>query len=116
MSSTKAASNTTARTQVLQTNRHSYAYRRFGNGSGTPLLFLQHFTGTLDNWDPAVTDPLAEGRTVILFETAGIGRSTGTVPETVAGMADHAMRFLDTLRLTKLDVLGFSVGGMVAQV
>ena len=55
MSSTKAASNTTAPTQFLQVNGHSYAYRRFGNSSGLPLLCLQHFTGTLDNWDPAVT-------------------------------------------------------------
>ena len=68
MSSTKTVSNTTAPTQFLQVNGHSYAYRRFGNGSGRPLLFLQHFTGTLDNWDPAVTDPLASGREVILFD------------------------------------------------
>src|SRR5258705_9381943 len=83
MSSTKAASNTNARTQTLQANGHSYAYRRFGNGSGLPLLFLQHFTGTLDNWDPAVTDPLASGREVILFDNAGLGRSTGEVQHTV---------------------------------
>ncbi|MCU1263153.1 MAG: alpha/beta hydrolase, partial [Bryobacterales bacterium] len=54
-------------------------YRRFGSGPGTPLLFLQHFTGTLDNWDPAVTDTLALGRSIILFESAGIGRSSGKV-------------------------------------
>ena len=79
MSSTATASNTTAPTQILQVNGHSYAYRRFGNGSGLPLLCLQHFTGTLDNWDPAVTDPLASGREVILFDNAGIGRSSGEV-------------------------------------
>ncbi len=114
MSSTKAASNTIARTQVLQANRHSYAYRRFGNGSGLPLLFLQHFTGTLDNWDPAVTDPLASGREVILFDNAGLGRSTGEVPHTVAEMAGHAMAFLDGLGIKRCDVLGYSLGGMVA--
>ena len=64
-------------------------YRRFGSGSGLPLLFLQHFTGTLDNWDPAVTDALASGREVILFESAGLGRSTGKVPDTIGGMAKH---------------------------
>ena len=116
MNSTGKPSNTTAPTRCVTAGENTYAYRQFGLGPGTPLLFLQHFTGTLDNWDPAVTDPLAEGRTVILFENAGIGRSTGTVPETVAGMADHAMRFLETLGLTKVDVLGFSLGGMVAQV
>jgi hypothetical protein len=61
-----AASNITARTQFLEIGTQRYAYRRFGGGSGCPLLFLQHFTGTLDNWDPAVTDPLAVGREVIL--------------------------------------------------
>src|SRR6266851_3973340 len=114
MSSTKAASNTNARTQTLQANGHSYAYRHFGNGSGLPLLFLQHFTGTLDNWDPAVTDPLASGREVILFDNAGLGRSTGEVPHTVAEMAGHAMTFLDGLGIKRCDVLGYSLGGMVA--
>lgn len=88
--------------------------RRFGKGSGRPLLFLQHFRGTLDNWDPAVTNPLATGREVILFESAGVGRSTGKVPKTVSGMAMHALAFLDGLGLTTCDVLGFSLGGMVA--
>jgi pimeloyl-ACP methyl ester carboxylesterase len=73
MSSTKTASGTSAPTEFLQVNGQSYAYRRFGNGPGLPLLFLQHFTGTLDNWDPAVTDPLATGREVILFDNAGWG-------------------------------------------
>jgi pimeloyl-ACP methyl ester carboxylesterase len=114
MPSTKTASNTTAATQFLQVNDHSYAYRRFGNGSGPPLLCLQHFTGTLDNWDPAVTDPLASGREVILFDNAGVGRSTGEVPETIGGMAEHPMAFLDELEITTCDVIGYSLGGMVA--
>ncbi len=109
------ASNTTASTQFLAVKNEKYAYRRFGNGSQPPLLLLQHFTGTLDNWDPAVTDPLAERGELILFESAGIGRSTGKVPETVAGMAEHALAFLDGLGLNTCDVLGFSLGGMVAQ-
>ena len=107
MSSTKTASNTTAPTQFLQVNGQSYAYRRFGNGPGLPLLFLQHFTGTLDNWDPAVTDPLASGREVILFDNAGVGRSTGDVPQTIAGMAEHAMAFLDGLGIETCDVVGY---------
>lgn len=71
--------------------------------------------GTLDNWDPAVTDALAEGREVLLFDNAGVGRSSGTVPETVAGMAKHAQALLDGLAIKSCDVLGFSLGGMVAQ-
>ncbi len=99
MLNAKSASNITAQTQFLQVGDERYAYRRFGKGSGRPLLFLQHFTGTLDNWDPAVTDPLALGREVILFESAGVGRSTGKVPKTVSGMAIHALAFLDGLGL-----------------
>ena len=109
------ASNITAPTQFLQVESERYAYRRFGSGSKLPLLCLQHFTGTLDNWDPAVTGPLAAEREVILFENAGIGRSSGTVPKTIAGMAAHALAFLNGLGLKTCDVLGFSLGGMVAQ-
>jgi len=110
-----SASNITAATQALRGRSETYAYRRFGSGPARPLLFLQHFTGTLDNWDPAVTDPLAEGREVILFDSAGVGRSTGKVPTTVSGMATHALDFLDSLKVGGCDVLGFSLGGMVAQ-
>ena len=115
MSITTTASNRTAPTQFFRAGNHTYAYRRFGSGPGRPLVCLQHFTGTLDNWDSAVTDPLASGRDVILFDSAGVGRSTGTVPDTIGGMATHALDFLDGLGLDNCDVLGFSLGGMVAQ-
>src|SRR2546425_11296203 len=115
MSMTTTTSNTTAPTQFLRGRNETYACRRFGSGPARPLLFLQHFTGTLDNWDPAVTDLLASGREVILFDSAGVGRSAGKVPITVAGMASHALDFLDGLELDSCDVLGFSLGGMVAQ-
>jgi pimeloyl-ACP methyl ester carboxylesterase len=108
-------SNITAPTQFLQLGEQRYAYRRFGASVGRPLLCLQHFAGTLDNWDPAITDPLAMGREVVLFESAGVGRSTGQVPETVGGMAAHALMFMDGLGLSRCDVLGFSLGGMIAQ-
>jgi pimeloyl-ACP methyl ester carboxylesterase len=115
MLSTAIASNITAPTQFLEMANQRYAYRRFGDGPGLPLLFLQHFTGTLDNWDPAVTDPLASRSEVILFDNAGIGRSSGKVPNTIREMAKHALAFLDGLGLTTCDVLGYSLGGMVAQ-
>jgi len=110
-----AAGATTAPTEFLRVKDETYAYRRIGGGFRRPLLCLQHFMGTLDNWDPAVTDPLGDNREVILFDSAGIGRSTGTVPTTVTGMAAHALNFLDGLCVTSCDVLGFSLGGMVAQ-
>lgn len=115
MEAIQRASNITAPTQFLAVKNEEYAYRRFGSGPAHPLLLLQHFTGTLDNWDSAVTDPLAQRGEVILFESAGLGRSSGKVPETVAGMAQHALAFLDGLGLDTCDVLGFSLGGMVAQ-
>jgi len=115
MATENGSSTVTAPTRFIQAGNERYAYRRFGSGSKLPLLCLQHFTGTLDNWDPAVTDPLAMDREVLLFDNAGLGRSSGAVPTTVAGMAMHAHAFLDALRLETCDVLGFSLGGMVAQ-
>jgi pimeloyl-ACP methyl ester carboxylesterase len=79
------------------------------------VLCLQHFTGNLDNWDPAVTDPLATDREVILFDNAGIGRSSGTVPQTIGAMAEHTLAFMEGLRLDHCDILGYSLGGMIAQ-
>src|SRR5215813_5122284 len=115
MSITTTNTTTTAPTQLLRGARETYAYRRVGGGIRRPLICLQHFTGTLDNWDRAVIDPLAPEREVILFDSAGVGRSTGKVPTTVAGMAMHALDFLDALGVTSCDILGFSLGGMVAQ-
>ena len=108
-------SNITAPTKFIDTKLERYAYRRFGNRIGLPLICLQHFTGTLDNWDPAVIDPLASGHDVILFESAGVGRSSGEVPPSIPEMAKHALAFLDALALPQLDVFGYSLGGMIAQ-
>ena len=95
MTSTETPSNTTAPTQYLAAGDNTYAYRRFGSGPGAPLLLLQHFTGTLDNWDPAVTDSLALGRPVVLFESPGIGRSGGKVPEMRQRLAQVARTELE---------------------
>jgi pimeloyl-ACP methyl ester carboxylesterase len=110
-----SSSAITAPTQFLQTQKEKYAYRRFGKKSKYPLLCLQHFTGTLDNWDPAVTDPLAADHDIILFDNAGVGGSTGKVPTTMAAMAEHVSTFLNTLGIETCDVLGFSLGGVIAQ-
>jgi pimeloyl-ACP methyl ester carboxylesterase len=105
----------TAPTRHIEAEGHRYAYRRFGATGKTPIVCLQHFTGTLDNWDPAIVDALALDREVILFENAGIGGSAGTVPTTIDGMTDHAVRFIDALGLARVHVLGFSLGGFLAQ-
>ena len=104
----------TTPTRFVEVGSQRYAYRRFGGGEHLPLLCLQHFTGNLDNWDPLVTSALAEHREVILFDNAGIGRSSGEVPKTVGAMADHVLAFLDALDLKSVDILGYSLGGMVA--
>jgi len=105
----------TAPTQYVEANGIRFAYRRFGNPQGVPLIMNIHFTGTMDHWDPAVTDGLAQGREVILFNNAGISSSSGTVPESIEEMAANAAAFIDALELKQVDVLGFSMGGLIAQ-
>jgi pimeloyl-ACP methyl ester carboxylesterase len=105
----------TAPTQFVEANGTRYAYRRFGKPGGVPLAFNQHFTGTMDHWDPAVTDGFANDREVILFNNAGVSSSSGEVPTTIETMGANAVAFISALGLTKVDVLGFSIGGFVAQ-
>jgi len=107
---------TTAPTQFLDVGGTSFAYRRFGTPGSTPLVFTQHFMGNLDNFDPAISDALAPGREVVLFDNAGVGRSTGAAPDTIAAMAADAARFVDGLGLRSIDLLGHSMGGEIAQV
>jgi pimeloyl-ACP methyl ester carboxylesterase len=105
----------TVPTRFVEAKGIRFAYRRFGKQGGVPTVFNQHFAGNLDNWDPAVLDGLARQREVILFNNAGIASSSGEVPTTFAGMAANAEAFIDALKLNQVDVLGFSIGGMVAQ-
>ena len=105
----------TAPTLFVDVDGTRFAYRRFGNPIGTPIVLLQHFMGNLDNYDPAITDALATGREVILTDNTGVGLSTGAAPETVAGMARDAATLIDALGLEQVDLFGFSMGGFVAQ-
>jgi pimeloyl-ACP methyl ester carboxylesterase len=119
---TQAASSTSA-SHLAAENRSvaiegaTLVYRRFGSAErdAPPLLCLQHFRGNLDNWDPAVVDRLAIDREVILLDNRGVGGSTGVVPDNVADMARDVLRFVDALGLRQIDLLGFSLGGYVAQ-
>ena len=109
-------SHLTAPTQFVSVNGIRYAYRRFGAESGTPLIFLQHFRGGMDHWDPAVTDGLAANRPVILFNNTGVASSSGETQNTVEAQADDRGHLRTVaLGLTEVDVLGFSIGGYVAQ-
>lgn len=104
-----------APTQFVDAAGIRFAYRRFGKSGGVPLVLNMHFTGTMDHWDPAVTDGLAHDREVILFNNAGISSSSGEVPNSIEEMAANAAVFIGALGLTQVDVLGFSLGGLVAQ-
>src|ERR1700692_266952 len=96
----------TVPTEFVEADGTRFAYRRFGDPIGTPIVLLQHFMGNLDNYDPAITDALAIGREVILTDNAGVGLSTGKAPETVAGMAEGAASLIDALGLKQVDLFG----------
>src|ERR1700737_2934545 len=110
----------TAPTQFVEAAGIRFAYRRFANRRfgvtiDIPLLFFMHFTGTMDHWDPALTDGFAQDREVILFNNAAGPSSSGEVAASIEEMAQHAAAFIDALGVKKLDALGFSIGGLVAQ-
>jgi pimeloyl-ACP methyl ester carboxylesterase len=105
----------TAPTQFVEANGIRFAYRRFGKTGGVPIVMNIHFRGTMDHWDPAVTDGLAKHREVILFDNAGVGISSGETPASVPAMATDTLAFIQALRIGKADILGYSIGGKVAQ-
>jgi pimeloyl-ACP methyl ester carboxylesterase len=117
MSSTDvtAVTHLTAATQFIDAGDVRLAFRRFGTAGATPLVMLQHFRGNLDNWDPALTDALAAGREVILVDYPGVGASSGEFGPTIADTARRMIAFATALGLTEIDLLGFSIGGFVAQ-
>lgn len=102
-------------TQEISVNGLKFTYRKTGNSQGIPLILLNHLTGTLDNWDPRVVDGLAAEHTVVTFNSRGVGSSEGEVPLTIEAMATDAADFIKALGYKKVNILGFSLGGMVAQ-
>jgi len=106
----------TATTEYIDVPGAKLAYRRIGHRSARKLLLLQHFTGTIDAWDPAVVNALAEVSEVFVLDNAGVGASSGTTPDNVDEMATYAEAFIAALGLGEVDLLGFSLGGFLAQV
>jgi pimeloyl-ACP methyl ester carboxylesterase len=102
-------------TRFVEAEGIRFAYRRWGKPGGAPLVFLQYFSANLDDWDPQVTDGFAADHDVILFDNAGVASSGGETPGTVSEMTRHAVAFCDALRLKEFNVVGFSLGGMIAQ-
>lgn len=107
----------TAPTRFIAVDGDNFAYRRWGNSSSgqPPLFFLQHFRGGLDNWDPLLTDGLAAGREVVLFNGRGVASSSGKPRTRIEHMADDAAAVVRALGLAQVDLLGFSLGGFQAQ-
>ncbi|ALO97199.1 Alpha/beta hydrolase [Streptomyces hygroscopicus subsp. limoneus] len=111
------SASTVPNLRITAANGITYQYRRFGHPSpgSVPLVFLQHYRGTLDNWDPKLIDTIAAKREVILVDNVGVGGSTGTTPSTIQEMSLDAIDFIDALKLPHYDLFGFSLGGQVAQ-
>lgn len=93
-----------------------FVYRELGPEDGVPVVFLHHFTATLDDWDPRIIDGVAAAHRVIAFDNRGVGGTGSTVPTDIDQMASDAIAFIRALGLTKVDLFGFSLGGGVAQV
>jgi pimeloyl-ACP methyl ester carboxylesterase len=105
-----------APTRTVTAGGVQFAYRELGQKNGVPVVFLTHLAAVLDNWDPRVVDGIAAHHRVIAFDNRGVGASTGTTPKSIEAMAADAVTFIRALGLTKVDLLGFSMGGMIAQV
>ncbi|KAK9364722.1 Alpha/Beta hydrolase protein [Lipomyces kononenkoae] len=105
----------TAVDKFIEVKGMKYAYRLFGKSSGIPLVFNIHFRGTMDHWDPDFINPLAATRPILLVDNSGIGRSGGTVPQSFKEWAQNIVDVIEALGIKQVDVLGFSMGGFVAQ-
>lgn len=103
-----------ARTQFVEVKGEKIAYRVIG--SGDPLFALNRFRGTMDDWDPAFVDALATQRQVILFDSLGVGESSGETPTTLEAAADAAAGLAQALGIAQADFIGWSMGGMTAQI
>jgi pimeloyl-ACP methyl ester carboxylesterase len=103
-------------TRTVSAGGVTFAYRELGPTTGVPVIFLTHLAANLDNWDPRVVDGIAAKHHVITFDNRGVGASTGTVPDTIEAMANDAVTFIRALGFQQVDLLGFSMGGMIAQV
>jgi pimeloyl-ACP methyl ester carboxylesterase len=107
--------NETGPTQFQDIGGVSLAHRRFGKDGAPPVVCFQHFTGTINNFDPIHTSRLAQDRPVILVDYRGVGRSGGEMPDSIPAAAADIIAFVKALGLKEIDLFGFSFGGMVAQ-
>jgi pimeloyl-ACP methyl ester carboxylesterase len=109
-------SYTDASTRTISAGGVDFAYRELGPRAGVPVIFLAHLAAVLDNWDPRVIDGIAARHRVVTFDNRGVGASSGSTPDTIEAMANDAVAFIRALGLEQVDLFGFSMGGMIAQV
>ena len=102
-------------TRTIAVGGVPFAYRELGPDSGVPVIFLHHLMAVLDDWDPRLIDGIAAQRRVIAFDNRGVGASGGSVPLTIEAMGRDAIAFIHALGFKQVDLLGFSLGGGVAQ-
>jgi pimeloyl-ACP methyl ester carboxylesterase len=105
-----------APTETIDVGGTSFVYRDLGPHRGVPVIFLTHLAAVLDNWDPRVVDGIAAEHRVIAFDNRGVGASGGSTPRTIEEMARDAVAFIRALGFDQVDLFGFSMGGMIAQV
>jgi pimeloyl-ACP methyl ester carboxylesterase len=105
-----------APTQTINAGDVRFAYRQLGPSTGVPVVVLTHLAAVLDNWDPRVVDGIAAKHRVIAFDNRGVGASSGSTPTTIEEMARDAVTFIRALGFDQVDLFGFSMGGMIAQV
>lgn len=105
----------TTPTRTITVDGTPIAYRELGTPGGVPVIFLHHFTAVLDDWDPRVLDGLASQHHVIAIDNKGVGASGGRVPADLEQMGTDAIRIIRALGYDTVDLLGFSIGGAVAQ-
>ena len=104
-----------ALTRTITADGVDFAYRELGPKDDVPVIFFVHLAATLDNWDPRIVDAIAAKRHVITFDNRGVGASTGEVPDSIEAMAGDAFTFIQALGFDTIDVIAFSMGGMIAQ-
>src|SRR5215813_1432256 len=105
----------TAVTQFITAGQTNYAYRILGNKPGIPLVMISALGNSMDDWDPAVTNGLAQQYKVIIFDIRGVGSSSGATPDNIPDMANGVVAFINALGYTKVNLLGFSMGSFITQ-
>src|SRR6185436_16427208 len=116
MSPRDKVSWTNVPTRMITADGIDFAYRELGRDSpGTPVVFLIHLAAVMDNWDPRVVDGFAARHRVVVFDNRGIGASSDSPANSIEQMAADAITFITAMGFQRVDLLGFSMGGMIAQ-